>query len=321
MCNAFTLCVFCVGFFPFFFRSVTVWVGIVSQDLCVCVRLATAPLSPSGPQPFSSFVAALCFFSFFPLLLSLHWGNTMSGLISFSNHQGLQGKDFWLGCFVPANTKERREKIITLLVDNSHGDDSILICLWYTLYLRLMLSFYTERRYFYKLPDILHLLHVRLRCIQHHLFLQRKTKEEWCLVWRGGWTKGPVDMYFFFLRNSRLGCCNVFLKRCRFWGNRLYKSLGGKSLESYNSGTYVVFIVSLLSFLHILYFFPEKEREIEGVRPRRKREGGEEKKSLLTHKLVNAVALSTFSSNENFYHLHINLISCVSLSPPPPLPH
>lgn len=127
---------------------------------------------------------------------------------------------------------------------------------------------------------------------------------------------------FFFLRNSRLGCCNVFLKRCRFWGNRLYKSLGGKSLESYDSGTYVVFIVSLLSFLHILYFFPEKEREIEGVRPRRKREGGEEKKSLLTHKLVNAVALSTFSSNENFYHLHINLISCVSLfSPPPPLPH
>lgn len=41
--------------------------------------------------------------------------------------------------------------------------------------------------------------------------------------------------------------------------------------------------------------------------------GGE--KSLLTHKLVNAVALSTFSSNENFRHLHINLISCVSLLP------
>lgn len=47
----------------------------------------------------------------------------------------------------------------------------------------------------------------------------------------------------------------------------------------------------------------------------RKEAGGE--KSLLTHKLVNAVALSTFSSNENFRHLHINLISCVS--PPPRL--
>ena len=43
-------------------------------------------------------------------------------------------------------------------------------------------------------------------------------------------------------------------------------------------------------------------------------ERGRDEKSLLTHKLVNAVALSTFSSNENFCHLHINLISCVSLS-------
>lgn len=318
-----SLCVFSVWVFSFLFQVCNcVSRHCIPRFVCVC-ETCHCPSLPFRASTIFFICCSFVFLLFFPLLLSLHWGNTMSGLISFSNHQGLQGKDFWLGCFVPANTKERREKIITLLVDNSHGDDSILICLWYTLYLRLMLSFYTERRYFYKLPDILHLLHVRLRCIQHHLFLQRKTKEEWCLVWRGGWTKGPVDMYFFFfLRNSRLGCCNVFLKRCRFWGNRLYKSLGGKSLESYDSGTYVVFIVSLLSFLHILYFFPEKEREIEGVRPRRKREGDEEKKSLLTHKLVNAVALSTFSSNENFYHLHINLISCVSLfSPPPPLPH
>lgn len=66
------------------------------------------------------------------------------------------------------------------------------------------------------------------------------------------------------------------------------------------------------TLLPILFFFL---RGREGVRLRRK--GGREekkKKSLLTHKLVNAVALSTFSSNENFRHLHINLISCVSLS-------
>lgn len=48
----------------------------------------------------------------------------------------------------------------------------------------------------------------------------------------------------------------------------------------------------------------------EGVVWRGNREGGG---ALLTHKPVNAVALSTFSSNENFRHLHINLISCLSL--------
>lgn len=63
----------------------------------------------------------------------------------------------------------------------------------------------------------------------------------------------------------------------------------------------------------------EKERQGGGGSWRQgKREGKEKKKSLLTHKLVNAVALSTFSSNENFRHLHINLISCVSPSPRPP---
>lgn len=66
------------------------------------------------------------------------------------------------------------------------------------------------------------------------------------------------------------------------------------------------------ALLPILFFFSEREGGSQTEKERR--EGGKKKKSLLTHKLVNAVALSTFSSNENFRHLHINLISCVSLS-------
>lgn len=85
----------------------------------------------------------LCVSFLFSLSSSLFaLGNTMSGLISFSNHWRLQGKDFWLGCFVPANTKERGEKIITLVVDNSCSDHSAVICLWCSLWLQLMLSLF-----------------------------------------------------------------------------------------------------------------------------------------------------------------------------------
>lgn len=44
------------------------------------------------------------FFIFSPHFL--HLGSTVSALISFSNHRRLRGKDFWLVCFVPANTRE-----------------------------------------------------------------------------------------------------------------------------------------------------------------------------------------------------------------------
>lgn len=62
------------------------------------------------------------------------------------------------------------------------------------------------------------------------------------------------------------------------------------------------FHLSYLSFI-----FSDRGRESYGEAIER---GGE---PLLTHKPFNAVALSTFSSNENFRHLHINLISCLSL--------
>lgn len=82
--------------------------------------------------------------------------------------------------------------------------------------------------------------------------------------------------------------------------------LGGGviSQENWESGTYVVFI----SPTYLLF----SQRDGGSRTENDWRDGGG---ALLTHKPVNAVALSTFSSNENFCHLHINLISCVS----PPL--
>lgn len=181
---------------------------------------------------------------------------------------------------------------------------------------------YTELHHYYKLSDTLRLLRVHLRYIQHHLVVfngggkgkkkhTQKKKNRRCAFRREGEQKKSSG---YVLLKSRLACCNVcFLKWSRFWGNWLYKSLGGNLWRVKIQGHMLSSSqpASLCSATHPVFFFWEggRESDWEG------KEGGrKKKKSLLTHKLVNAVALSTFSSNENFRHLHINLISCVSLS-------
>lgn len=171
---------------PIVCTSVTVRVCFPS--LCMCVWLATAPcLSCRASTIFficcSFFFLFLLFFS--PSSSSLFaLGNTMSGLISFSNHWRLQGKDFWLGCFVPANTKERGEKIITLVVDNSCSDHSAVICLWCLSVAAADVVFcfvalrFTELHHYYKLSDTLRLLHVHLRYMQHHLVFTEGEKHK-----------------------------------------------------------------------------------------------------------------------------------------------
>lgn len=140
---------------------------------------------------------------------------------------------------------------------------------------------------------------------------KEKKKNRRCAFRREGEQKKSSG---YVLLKSRLACCNVcFLKWSRFWGNWLYKSLGGNLWRVKIQGHMLSSSppASLCSATHPVFFFWEggRESDWEG------KEGGrKKKKSLLTHKLVNAVALSTFSSNENFRHLHINLISCVSLS-------
>lgn len=91
---------------------------VVCMSVTALVRaLRLALFLPlQGLHHFPHFAALFFFFFFFiaPLLSfsdSLFaLGSSMSGLISFSNQQRLRGKDSWLVCFVPANTKERREE-------------------------------------------------------------------------------------------------------------------------------------------------------------------------------------------------------------------
>ncbi len=64
---------------------------------CVCVyvcALPLPPLSPAGLQPFSSFVAALCFFSFFPSLLFLRWGTQCLVSYHFPITEGCRARTF-----------------------------------------------------------------------------------------------------------------------------------------------------------------------------------------------------------------------------------
>lgn len=81
--------------------------------VCVYVRVYVTCRCPlSLLQGLSHFLhlLQLCVSSLFFLSFSLSaLGNTISSLISFSNHWRLQGKDFWLSYFVPANTKEKGE--------------------------------------------------------------------------------------------------------------------------------------------------------------------------------------------------------------------
>ena len=135
MCNPCTLCVPCA------FHICDCASPHRIPSLCVCVWLATAPTPPCRASTIFFICCSFVFLFFPPPSSSLFaLGKTMSGLISFSNHRRLQGKSFWLGCLVPANTKERGERIITLVVDNSCSDHSAVICLWCSLWLQLMLS-------------------------------------------------------------------------------------------------------------------------------------------------------------------------------------